>query len=253
MKLAACLAAALCLSQLGPGSPARAADLPSGESLIQRCIQREGGEKALDRAQTAVMTGTVELVGHNLTGPLEVYQQGDKAYTVIELAGIGKIEEGFDGQVAWESNILQGPRIKEGEELEAARRASRVSVLSDWKQYYKSAVTVGAREIDGKPAWQVAMTPFEGSVEQYYFDRDSGLIVRMTQTLPTALGDIPVEMTLGDYRAVDGIQTPFFMTQTAMGQNMAMRLDKVTYGAQIPPGRFDLPPEVKALTEKKKP
>src|SRR5580658_4563127 len=223
-----------------------AADPPSGESLIQRCIEREGGAKAIERARSAIMTGSVEITGHNISGPLEIYQQGDKSYTVIELPGIGKVEEGFDGEVAWESSVLAGARVKDGEELEAARRASRMSVLGNWNDYYKSAVTVGSEDVNGKPAWKVDMTPTKGSsIENYYFDRDSGLLVKMTQTLPTAMGDIPVEMTIGDYREVDGIQTPFLMTQSAMGQNMALHIEKVTYNATIPPGRFDLPADVK--------
>jgi hypothetical protein len=229
-----------------------AADLPSGESLIQRCIEKEGGAKAIERAQTAIMTGTVEITGHNISGPLEIYQQGDKAYTEIELPGIGKVEEGFDGEVAWESNVLQGPRVKDGEELEAAKRASRMSVLGNWKDYYKSAITTGSEDVGGKQAWKVDMTPTEGSgVENFFFDKSSGLLVRMTQTLPTALGDIPVEMTMSDYRPIDGIQTPFLMTQSAMGQNMELHIDKVTYNATIPVEKFDLPAEVKALIKKK--
>jgi hypothetical protein len=252
MKLIS-LAASLGLASLAVASLVLAADLPSGESLIQRCIEREGGASAIERAQSAMMTGTVELVGHNISGPLEIYQQGDKAYTGIELPGIGKIEEGFDGEVAWESNLLQGPRIKDGEELAAAKRASRMSVLGAWKDYYKAAVTAGEEDVNGKPAWKVDMTPTEGAVEQFFFDRESGLMVKMTQTLATALGDIPVEMTIGDYRVVDGIQTPFLMTQSAMNQTMAMHIDKVVYNADIPAGRFDLPPAVKAIAAKKKP
>ena len=156
--------------------------------------------------------------------------------------------------VAWESNVLQGPRVKEGEELEAAKRASRMSVLGAWKDYYKSAVTVGTETVGGKPAWKVDMTPTHGtSVEQFYFEQDSGLLVKMAQTLPTAMGNIPVEMTIGDYRDVDGIQTPFSMTQSAMSQNMALHIEKVTYNVEMPAGRFDLPPDVKAIVAKKKP
>jgi hypothetical protein len=249
MKLVAFL-----LACLGTTSLVFGADLPSGESLIQRCIEKEGGAKAIARAQNAIMTGTVELTGHNISGPLLIYQQGDKSYTSIELAGIGKIEEGFDGEVAWESNVLQGPRVKDGEELEAAKRASRMSVLADWKEYYKSAVTTGAETVGGKPAWKVEMTPTHGSTaEQFFFEEDSGLLVKMTQTLPTSMGNIPVEMTIGDYRDVDGIQTPFLMTQSAMSQNMALHIEKVTYNVEMPEGRFDLPPDVKAIVAKKKP
>src|ERR1700733_3083874 len=77
-----------------PGSlPALTGDLPSGASLIQRCIESEGGTKAMEHAQTAVITGTVEVTGHNLSGPLQIFEQGNKSYTSIELPGIGKMEE----------------------------------------------------------------------------------------------------------------------------------------------------------------
>lgn len=231
-----------------------ASDMPSGESLIARSIASEGGEKALAKTERTIMTGTVELIGHNnISGPLEIYQAAGKAYTVLELPGIGKIEEGFDGQVAWESNVLSGPRIKDKEELEATKRSSQVSVLADWKDFYKAAVTVGLEDVNGKPAWKVAMTPTEGGQEYMYFDRDSGLLVKLAQTLPSALGDIPVEMIFEEYREVDGVKTPFLISQLAMGQNMAMRIEKVTYNADIPASRFDLPADVKALGAKQKP
>jgi hypothetical protein len=232
---------------------AHAADIPSGESLIQRCIQKEGGQQAIQRAQTAVMTGTVELIGHNISGPLQIYQDGDKSYMEIDLPGIGKIEEGFDGTVAWESNVLQGPRVKDGAELEAAKRSARISVLGNWTDYYKSATTEGSDDVNGKPAWNVNMAPKDGTAsEHFFFDRDSGLLIKMTQTLPSAMGNIPVEMTMGDYRNVDGILTPFLMTQSAIGQNMALHIEKASYTTKIPPDRFALPPDVKAIADKKK-
>jgi len=40
---------------------------------------------------------------------------------------------------------------------------------------------------------------------------------------------------------VDGIKTPFTLTQKAMSQTIVMRFDKVQYNASIPAGRFDLP------------
>src|SRR5437870_13639185 len=72
---------------------ATAADTPSAESLIQRSIDRSGGAEAYAKAKNVVMTGAVEMLGHNLTGSVAIYQQGPKMYTAIELPGIGKVEE----------------------------------------------------------------------------------------------------------------------------------------------------------------
>jgi hypothetical protein len=97
------------------------------------------------------------------------------------------------------------------------------------------------------------MTPKQGKVETFYIDRDSALLVRMDQIVPSPLGEIPTEMDLTDYRAVEGVQTPFTMTQKVAGQTIAIRLNKVTYNANIAPGRFDLPTAVKEMLNRKKP
>ena len=229
-----------------------AADLPSADKLLQLSLERSGGAQALARAKNAVMTGTVEMAGHNITGPVELYQDGSKSYTVIDLPGIGKVEEGFDGETAWEMNALQGARIKDGDEKAAIERSSKISLLGSWHDYYKQGRTVGSEDVEGKPAWKVEMTPKEGKPETFYFDKGTMLLVRTTATIATPLGEIPVDAMMGDYRLVDGIQTPFTLTQKAMSQVIVMKFDKVQYNASIAADRFDLPPAVKALAAKRK-
>jgi len=227
-----------------------AADLPSGESLLQLSLERSGGAKAFSKARNAVMTGTVEMAGHNIGGPVEIYQEGGKSYTVIDLPGIGKMEEGFDGETAWDLNTLQGARIKDGEEKAAIERASNISPLTSWRDFYTGCKTLGTEDVEGKPAWKVEMTPKQGKPEIFYFDKGTMLLVRTTATVATALGEIPVDAMMADYRVVDGIETPFTLTQKAMSQTLIMRFDKVRYNAPIPPGRFDLPTAVKAIAAK---
>jgi hypothetical protein len=236
------------------GSLALAADPPSGDSLMELALARGGGAEAYARAKNVVMTGTVDMAGHAITGPISIYQQGDKSYSVIELPGVGKVEEGFDGETAWEMSALQGARIKDGAEKATAQRASKLTLLSSWRDYYSSARTLGAEDLDGKPVWKVELTPKakDDRPEVFYFDQKTVLLVRETQTLSTAMGDIPVDASFSDYRAVDGIQTPFSMVQKAMGQSINMHFDKVTYNAGIAPDRFALPAAVQALVDKRK-
>ncbi|HVW83564.1 MAG TPA: hypothetical protein VHB50_02740, partial [Bryobacteraceae bacterium] len=167
--------------------------------------------------------------------------------------GIGKVEEGFDGETAWEMNALQGARVKDGPEKDLMKRSSKITMLDNWRDYYTKARTVGSEDVDGKPAWKVELTPNDGKPEYFFFDKQSGLLVQMSQTVATPLGEIPVDVILSDYRVVDGIKTPFAMTQKAINQTLAMRFDKVVFNASIPAGRFDPPPAVKALLAKKKP
>jgi hypothetical protein len=233
-------------------SLALAVDMPTGESLLQRYIDRSGGADAYARAKNMSMTGTVEIEGRNISGDVMIFEEGEKSWTAMEFAGIGKIEEGFDGETAWENSALQGPRILEGEEKITAKRAATLALITTWRDVYKEARTTGSEDVEGKPAWKVEMTPKEGKPETFFFDRDSGLLVKTSAVLSSPLGEISTQATMSDFRMVQGILTPFAMTENAMSQSIVMKFDKIAYNVTIPPERFALPAEVKALLQKKK-
>src|SRR5438876_11578008 len=109
-------------------SLAVAADMPSGESLIERFIGASGGAPAYAKVKNSVMNGTVELVGRNISGTVTIVEAGEKSWTAMDLPGIGRVEEGFDGVTAWENSALQGPRILEGDEKAAVKRASSFAI-----------------------------------------------------------------------------------------------------------------------------
>src|SRR5580692_8660136 len=138
-------------------SVSMAADMPSGESLLQRYIDVSGGSEAYNKAKNMAMSGTVEMPAQNITGTVSIFEEGEKSYTAMDFAGIGKIEEGFDGKIAWQNSAVQGPRILEGEEKVSAERAATLSLITSWHEVYSEARTVGVEDIDGKAAWKVEM------------------------------------------------------------------------------------------------
>ena len=234
------------------GSLSIAADMPSGESLLQRYIDRSGGAEAYAKAKNMTMSGTVEMPAQNISGMVSIFEEGEKSYTAMEFAGIGKIEEGFDGDTAWENSALQGPRVLEGEEKIEAKRAATLSRITSWRNVYKEAHTIGSADLDGKPAWKVEMIAKEGKPETFFFDRDSGLLVRISGVHTTPLGDISAESIMSDFRPVDGILTPFALTEKAMSQTIVMRFANISYNVPMPKDRFDVPAQVKAVASRKK-
>lgn len=227
-----------------------AADLPTGESLLKRSVEKSGGAQAYARAKSVSMTGKVEMEGRNISGTVTLLEEGKKSYTAMEFAGIGKVEEGYNGDTAWEDSALQGPRVLDGDEKAAAKRASTLWVIAAWREVFNDAKTIGPADVDGKPAWQVEMVAKEGKPETWFFDRDSGLLVKTSGVVSTAMGDLSTELIMSDFRPVDGILTPFTMTQKAMSQTIVMHLDKIAFNAAIPPDRFDPPNSVKSLRKK---
>src|SRR5262245_42002184 len=96
---------------------AAADDLPKGEAILDKYVEVTGGKAAYAKIHSTTTTGTVEFKAMGLKGKMIEYaSEPDKRYTEIELAGVGKIQEGSNGEVAWGLSAMQGPRIKEGDE-----------------------------------------------------------------------------------------------------------------------------------------
>lgn len=229
---------------------AAGAELPDAEGLLNKFIERSGGLEAYAKGKNVEMSGTVEITGRNISGKISMVEEDGKAYTSMELPGIGRIEQGYNGEVAWEMNAMQGARLIEGDEKGAVKRASSFSLLASWRDEYKEAKTTGEESVSGAPAWKVVMIPKEGRPETFYFDKETGMMIRMSSVASSPMGDISADVLMSDYRSVDGIMTPFTMTQKAMGQSIVMKFETITYNAKLPPDRFDLPVAVKALVAK---
>ena len=56
------------------------------------------------------------------------------------------------------------------------------------------------------------MTRPSGSKVSYYYDADSGLKIRKSETMQSPQGEIVQDQDFSDYREVDGIKFPFSTT-----------------------------------------
>lgn len=241
------------IGSLGMAAPLLAADepLPKAEAIIEKYLEVTGGKALYEKHHSEVSTGSMEFVGKGIKGTLTSYRAApNKSYMVIEIAGIGKIEEGSDGQVAWSRSAMQGPRLKEGEEKAVAMRSSVFNAELHWRDHYKKAEATGVEDVDGQPCYKVVMTPNEGSPVTRFYHKKSSLIVKMVMTLKNPMGEFPVETLIGDYRKEGDILMPHKMQQKAAGQEIAITLDSVKHNVEIPKDRFDLPDDVKALLKK---
>ncbi len=226
--------------------------LPKGDAVLAKYIEVTGGSAAYAKILNSITKGTMEIVSQGIKGALTVYAaEPSKMYSVFEIAGAGKFEEGTDGKTAWSLSALQGARIKEGEERALALRSAKSNPQTHWKESYTNAECVGVETVDGNVCYKVVMTPLEGRPETHYFEKDSGLMVRQTGILKTPMGDVSVDASIGDYRPESGILMPHSLNQKLAGQQLKLTFTSIVFNTDIPKDRFDLPPEIKALLAKK--
>jgi hypothetical protein len=246
----------LALTLVLAGLPLFSADeaIPKAETVLDHWVEATGGRAAWEKRHNLVQRGAIDFTGRGVKGSITIYEATpDKNLAVIELQGIGKIESGSNGDVAWENSVLQGPRIKQGIERSDALRDGTFNSSLYWQKLYAKAETTGAETVEGHECYKVVLTPKEGQPTTEFFDKKSGLLVKTTATRTTQMGDITGEILYDDYRKESDVLAPHRMINRFAQQEFQIQIQSIEANVDLPKDRFDLPPEVQALINKAAP
>jgi hypothetical protein len=225
--------------------------LPKAETILDRSVEAAGGKAAFEKRHNEVMHGSMEFSGRGIKGTMTVYQaEPDKNVAIIEIEGIGKIESGSNGEIAWENSALQGPRIKQGDEKAGSLRDGTFNAALNWRKLYTKAETAGAETVEGHECYKVVLTPKEGKPTAEFFDKKTGLMIKTMVTRNTPMGEISAEVVADDYRKEGDVIIPHKLINRAAGQEFLIQVESVEVNVNMPKDRFDLPPEIQAILKK---
>lgn len=221
--------------------------LPSGADLVARYVAAIGGADAW-RALTSVRaTGTTELPGQNLRGTFEaVSARPGRTVMRLEIGGLGKVEQGFNGEVGWILDPLVGPSLVTGDSLVEMKNDAHFDGVLHPPDLIASVVTTSRTEFDGRPAFKAKVTYVTGQTRDQYFDVESGLLLGSEGISSTPMGKLPVKVTLRDYKLWGAIRQPSRMIQTSMGLDQHFIVDTVELNA-VKPEALEPPAVIRAL------
>ena len=196
----------------GPTAQPQASPTPRptpipAEELMQKYVNAIGGQAAIDKIKSRMVTGTVS-TANGLNGTYEMGQVApDKGYEIFVTPQI-TIRRALTASGAWEQT-QQGVRDVTGPEFARARALMQVFSYLKLKEQYTRLRTAGREKIGDRDAYVVLATRGENDTERLYFDVETGLLLRRTTYLRTIVGVIPEQTDFEDYRDVDGVKMPF--------------------------------------------
>ncbi|MGA3187307.1 MAG: hypothetical protein ABSF22_09365 [Bryobacteraceae bacterium] len=239
------------LLALAPFALCQDEPLPKAETILDHYVEVTGGKAAYDKRTNEIAYGTLEFKAQGLKGAVTRYSAAPaQEYLVMEIEGVGKLESGMDHGVVWEKNVMLGPRIKSGAERAQSLREGTFNASVYWRDQYPKVETTGAEMLDGELCYKVVLTPKEGNPETMYFQKKSGLAVKITTVAVSQMGDIPFEVVSSDYKTFGGVSMPTKITQKAGGQEFTITINDVKTNQPLPADRFEPPAEIKALLSK---
>ncbi len=153
------------------------ADLPEAVTIIARYIEAVGGEDALLKTVSRHIKGTFSVPSQGVEGSLEMFRSiPNKLLIRVNIPSMGEMTQGFNGQVGFTSNPMQGASLLEGNQLK------QISGIADYytelhrAEKFTSMETVELTEFQGKPCYKVKLMSKAGREYAEFFDQQTGLL-----------------------------------------------------------------------------
>lgn len=230
-------------------APAQAQTLPTAEQVVARYVAAIGGEQAIAAQQFRRVQIEMSMPAAGMSMTAEMMQaRPNKAVMNMEIPGLGSMRQGYDGQVAWSVNPMQGPKILEGKELADMLRQFDFDANLRFSHLFRTMETVGRAEVNGESCVNVRMVTEGGDEVLNCFADDDGLLVGAVVKTSTEAGQMESTITFHDYREFGGLKMPTRTSMSMMGQQMEMTVKSMSTDP-IDASVFELPAEVKALQQ----
>lgn len=227
----------------GDHSPAREESKdkagPTGEQLIDKYVQALGGASTIDSVSTRVMKGKIEFGGKSF--PIDIYCKHPEQRISYTHNPEGESVTAFNGHEGWMQNPGMPLREMHGNDLDGATIDADLHLATDLKQMLSQMAVRGTEKIGDHEAY-ILFGRREGKTPiRLYFDKDSGLLVRLVRYGDTALGWMPTQIDYSDYREVKGLKIPFQWTLARPSGRFTIQISDVTQNVPVDDAKFVKP------------
>ncbi|MGE3343579.1 MAG: S41 family peptidase [Vicinamibacterales bacterium] len=239
------LAGWMCVSALPLA--AREQPLPQARELVAKYVEAIGGEAAWRTVNSMHARGRMSLPAQNMQGTFEILSaRPDRALLRVDLAGLGKLETGFDGTVAWTIDPMTGPSLPKGEQLAEMKNDAQFDSVLHPPELVASMTTTERTQFDGRAAYKVAVKYVTGQSRDEFFDVETGLLLGMEGRTHTDMGSLPVRNVLRDYKQYGPIKQPSVLVQASMGIEQHFSVETIEINT-LKDDAFALPAVIKAI------
>jgi photosynthetic reaction center cytochrome c subunit len=225
------------------GPPAPGA--PSADQILDRYIAALGGAERVASLRSFVAKGMYEGFDTNFgTVAAEIFAKAPDQRTTIVHPIAGDSTTTYDGRNGWiaATNTQLKLAALTGGELDGARLDAQMSFPAGIKQYLNKWRTgFPPISIDDHDVQVVQGIAPGGSSVKLYFDKESGLLVRLVRFTNTVVGFIPAQIDYSDYRDVAGVKMPFKWTSTWTDGKSSFEITDVQPNVPIDAAKFNKP------------
>lgn len=247
-RLVPCISVCAALWMLSVESPVGARQaLPSAQSIVDRSIKVAGGADAFKAINSIHIKGVVSIPSQNMTGDIDLMSaRPNKVVSHGTVSGIGNLDEGFDGKVAWSIDPLSGPALVTGKALAQRSDDAWFDAPLHAPDYVKEMKVAGEEIFDRRPTYKVAVTLMSGFEKTEYFDKETGFLIGIEAVHEMPMGSVPSREIFRNFKKYGTLMMPSEQVVSVLGQQQVVTFTLYEFNT-VPESAFVLPPQIKAL------
>lgn len=216
-----------------------AATQTPADAIVEKYIAALGGSEAIHKISTRVMKGSI-LVGGNET-PIDVITKAPNERISITHMGNGESITAFDGTSGWLGNTGRAPRVMSAAESWAAGLDAEFYLATRLKEIFPQLRNGRPETIAGVDCnVLLGVSPGHPPV-RLYFDKSSGLLVRMVRYAETPVGRMPTQIDYADYRDAGGARVPYRWTLSRPNGRFTIQIAEVQTNTPVDDQKFAKP------------
>ena len=216
---------------------------PSVDQILDRYVQAVGGKDALQKVTSRDMKGTLENSDDGTTSPAEVLAKAPNKYLeVVSLGDAGAAMQGWNGETGWGKDPDSGLHDTSKQEQVAARRDYDFYREIRLKELFPKMALSGKTKVDDRDAYIVEATTPEGATEKWYFDAETGLLVRRDfERVTLDDGIVLYEVDYDDYKDVDGLKLASTVRRKTPDYTLTYRFTEIKQNIPVEDAKFNKP------------
>jgi photosynthetic reaction center cytochrome c subunit len=227
-----------------PASPAPAAATPGAQAatvdqILEKYVAAVGGADAMKKVTSRAMKGKI-LAGGSET-PIDVITKAPNMRVSITHNSTGDSFTAFDGTAGWLGSTGHAAREMSAAESAASGLDAEFYLGLRVKELFPQLRRGRPETVAGAECEILNGTAPGRPAVRLYFDKNSGLLLRMVRYADTPMGRNPTQIDYADYRDADGVKIPFRWTLSRPNARFTIQIAEVKSNAPVDDGRFARP------------
>ncbi len=193
-------------------APTERTTLPSMEQIFIKYLEALGGNAATG-TKTLVLKGKRE-ASQNRNWPNEISWAAPDKFLLVATMPQATVRQIVNGDKGWIVNGTSVRNLPAATAVDTGRSFDELFTVIKVKPSQNMRL-VGTRKVGERDTYMIENVT-DTKIERFYFDTQTGLLLRKMTLQKTMLMPFPEQVDFEDYRDVDGVKVPFTIRYSAI-------------------------------------